>query len=93
MAFIEAKVLSNLPKEMEVVFLNGKEIEYSYDKENMSRAFYSFKNYKGFPHLMKIENGQMIDQSIHTSFFRCLNGRMELSALLNEIAQFCRRQN
>ena len=84
--FIVSKVLPSLPENITPVFLNGKRIEP--EDRNMSKIFYSFRNYSRFPHLVKIRNGQVLDRSINSTFYRCLDQNLDLSEFFEEVNSF-----
>ncbi|WP_103867381.1 hypothetical protein [Aquimarina sp. I32.4] len=86
--YIEEKILPNLPKEIDIVYLNGKKIESDYTTEFISEALYNLKNYNRFPHLIKIRNGQLIDKSINNPFYNILNLNKPKSAFLGQINRF-----
>lgn len=69
--FIKEKILPNLPKEIEPIYLNGGLIESEiYEQKFLSNALYKLDNYSRFPHLLKIRNGKAIDFSINKDFFK-----------------------
>ncbi|WP_218598873.1 hypothetical protein [Polaribacter sp. NJDZ03] len=55
--YIEKSILLSLNKDVEIVYLKGRNIESKYNKEFISEALYGLKQYSKFPHLMKIRNG------------------------------------
>ncbi len=85
---IETIIIPRLPKDVEIIFLNGKVIESDYAKTFMSRALYSLKNYQKFPHLMKIRNGEVLDFSLNNTFYNTINQQQPLDKLLAEINLF-----
>ena len=86
--YIEEKIIPNLSNGIEIVYLNGKKLETNYDKEFISESLYKLKNYKRFPHLMKIRNGKLIDKSVNNPFYNVLNLNKPKTELLNQINQF-----
>lgn len=88
-AFIEEQILPKLPSEIEVLFLNGRQLETNeYDKKFLSRAIYGFRNYTRFPHLLKIRNGEPVDCSINSEVFNCLNQEKNGSEVFVRINEF-----
>ena len=71
--YIEDEIIPNLKSGIEIVYLNGKKVESEYNIEFISEALYKLKNYRRFPHLMKIRNGKLIDKSINNPFYNVLN--------------------
>ncbi len=86
--FIEQKIIPNLPKEIEIIYLNGRELQSDYDETFVSMLLYSFKEYKKFPHLLKIRNGQIIDLSINNRTFNCINQGKPIENMFDEINSF-----
>tara|TARA_B110000046_G_C12754494_1_gene298188 strand:- start:3 stop:500 length:498 start_codon:yes stop_codon:yes gene_type:complete len=86
--YIEEQIIPNLTDGIEIVYLNGKKVESEYNVEFISEALYKFKNYSGFPHLMKIQNGKLIDKSINNPFYNVLNLKKDKTELLTKINRF-----
>ncbi|MEM6894660.1 MAG: hypothetical protein AAF554_13290 [Bacteroidota bacterium] len=86
--FIEDEILPNLTNSIEIVYLNGRKVESAYNEECISEALYALKTYSGFPHLMKIRNGKLIDKSINNPFYNVLNVNTSKSELLTKIHRF-----
>ena len=86
--YLEENIITNLNKEVAIVYLNGRNIESEYNKEFISEALYGLKHYTKFPHLMKIRNGQLIDKSINNPFFGILKMNKPKAELLGEINSF-----
>ena len=86
--YIEEQIIPNLTNGIEIVYLNGKKVESEYNVGFISEALYKFKNYNGFPHLMKIQNGKLIDKSINNPFYNVLNLKKNKTELLTKINRF-----
>jgi hypothetical protein len=86
--YIEIDIVPNLNDGIEIVYLNGKKIESEYNSEFISEALCGLKHYNKFPHLMKIRNGKLIDESINNPFYGVLNMNKSKSKLLNKINEF-----
>ena len=69
---IEEEIIPSLDKSINIVKLNGKEPQTELDKEMISYALYRIKNI-GFPNVMKIVNGKLIDLSMHKEVYDCIN--------------------
>jgi len=87
-AYIENEIIPNLTDSIEIVYLNGKKLESEYNNEFIGEALRKLKNYKRFPHLMKIRNGKLIDKSINNPFYNVLNQNKSKKELLNQINTF-----
>lgn len=86
--FIESYIIPKLPESVEVIFLNGRAIESDYSREFISHALYRLKNYRKFPHLMKVRNGEITDFSLNNTFYSIINQNKPLDELLNEVDLF-----
>ena len=68
--FLKNRVIPNLHKDIETIYLNGRNIETEkYDVKFLSSIFYKFQNYSRFPHLLKIRGEKILDESINNEFF------------------------
>jgi len=86
--FIETVIIPRLPKDVEIIFLNGRTPESGYSNTFISHALYSLKNYRKFPHLMKIRNGEVIDFSLNNTFYNTINQQQPVDKLLVEVNHF-----
>src|SRR5690606_33926002 len=86
--FIEEGIIPSLVNNVEIVYLNGRQVESEYPKEFISNALYSLKTYNKFPHLMKIRNGKLIDKSVNNIFYSIMNQHKPKTKLLAEINKF-----
>ncbi|MEO0528858.1 MAG: hypothetical protein AAFZ89_16620 [Bacteroidota bacterium] len=86
--YIEEQIIPNLTDGIEIVYLNGKKVESEYNTEFISEALYKLKDYRRFPHLMKIRNGKLIDKSINNPFYSVLNLAKSKNELLTQIYRF-----
>jgi hypothetical protein len=86
--FIEKKVIPMLDKEVELIYLDGREPKSKYIKDNISLVLYKFKNYTRFPHLLKVRGGQIIDESINNEFFNTLSQNKPVDNLVGKIHRF-----
>ena len=71
--FIEKNILPTLNPDIKVIFLDGKTPKSDYDQSFISKALYSIKDRKGFPYLLKISNGKLMDKSINNDFYNTIN--------------------
>ena len=87
--YIETEIIPKLNNNIEIVFLNGKKIENeNFPYEFLSNALYKLNNYSKFPHLMKIRNGKLIDESINSIFYSIKNQNKPQEKLLKQIDNF-----
>jgi len=86
--FIKQKIIPNLPESVEVIFLDGKAPESEYGLKFISRVLYKFKTYQGFPHLLKVRKGNIIDKSINNELFNTINHNKPIVDLIFKISSF-----
>ncbi len=63
--------------------LCGKE-----NKEFFKKLLWDLRKYKKFPHLVKIENGKIIENSINNLTYNIINGTQSLNELIDLINKF-----
>ncbi len=86
--FIEKELIPKLDKDIELIYLDGREPKSKYVRDQISLALYKLKNYTRFPHLLKIRDGQMIDESVNNEFFNTMTQNKPLDKLLSDINRF-----
>lgn len=86
--YIEKELIPRLDKEIELIYLDGREPKSKYVRDQISLALYKLKNYTRFPHLLKIRDGQMIDESVNNEFFNTMTQNKPLDKLLGDINRF-----
>jgi len=86
--FIENNILPSLPKDIEIIFLNGKTIETNYSTKFISHILYNLKQYHKFPHLIKIRNKKILDHSINNTFYNIFHQNLPLDKFFNEMNIF-----
>lgn len=89
--YIQQYVLPSLPYSVEVIFLNGKTPESDYEQKFISNALFKFKNYHGFPHLLKIRNGVTLDESVNNELFNTMVQNKSVDELILKINGFFER--
>jgi hypothetical protein len=67
-----------------VIFLNGKIPKSNFPEKFISRMLYRIDNI-GFPNIMKIVDGKVIDISLKKEFYKELNKDPEVSRISNLI--------
>jgi len=87
-SFVEITLSPLLSSEIELIYLDGKILHSSYDKQLIFNLLHHLQNYSKFPHLIKIRNGRVIDQSINNDFFNTLNQDKPIEHLLDKIECF-----
>lgn len=86
--YIDENIIPYLSDKIDIVYLNGKMVESKYQSEFISATLYRLKNYRRFPHLMKIRDGKLIDKSINNPFYNILNLNKPKDKLLKSIHHF-----
>jgi hypothetical protein len=89
---IETKILPSLDESIHVVKLIGKEATTNLDKKYISHALYRIKNI-GFPNVMRVVNGQLLDVSLHSEIYNSINNEKseELVGLVNSKIELLRQ--
>jgi hypothetical protein len=86
--FIEKEVIPKLDERIEIIYLDGREAKSAYVKEHILLALYKLDNYIRFPHLLKIRDGQIIDESVNNEFYNVMNQNKPMDKLLTDIHEF-----
>ncbi len=86
--FIEKNILPTLSPDIKVIYLDGKTPKSDYDQSFISKVLYSIKDRKGFPYLLKITDGQLIDKSINNDFYNTINQNKDIGQLSKKILSF-----
>lgn len=86
--YLRQHIIPNLPASVEVIFLNGKKPESDYERKFISHALYKLKDYQGFPHLLKVRNGNAIDKSLNNELFNTINQNKPVEELMLKIIDF-----
>jgi hypothetical protein len=86
--FAKNVVVPALEPTVQVVFVDGRDVQFGNDSKYLSRMLDSIQERKGFPYLLKIKNGQVIDMSVNNQFYNILVGRKPIAPLLERINTF-----
>jgi len=86
--FIENNLIPHLNKDVEVIFLDGEYPKSTFSREFISHMLHDLKNYKKFPHLMKVRNGEVLDQSVNNELYNTLNQGKAIDNLIDTIHSF-----
>lgn len=86
--YIETHILPTLAEDIEVVYINGLQVESTTNPKFIGKALRQLQHYQRFPHLMKIRNGQLVDKSINNSFYNVLNLGKSKAELIDSINTF-----
>lgn len=86
--FIEKNILPILPSDINIIYLNGRNPKSAFEQKFISRLLYTIKDRKGFPYLLKISNGKLIDKSINNDFYNTMNLNKDIALLRKKIIDF-----
>jgi hypothetical protein len=86
--FIERCIIPTLPSEVRLIFLDGRSPKSDYSQKFASAVLYRIKNQVGFPYLLKVQNGIVLERSINNELYNSLNQRHSVQALHNAINKF-----
>ncbi|MFD2717630.1 hypothetical protein ACFST9_02815 [Hymenobacter monticola] len=86
--FARDVIVPELATSVHIVFVNGKEVEFGADSKYISRMLYDIKERKGFPYLLKIEDGQVANMSVNNQFYSIMIGRKPIEPLLDRMNTF-----
>jgi len=86
--FIETTILPTLSSDIKIIYVDGKIPKSDYDQNFISTLLYSIKDRKGFPYLLKISNGQLVDKSISQDFYKTMNQNKDIRHLNENINSF-----
>ncbi|TKC10199.1 hypothetical protein FA048_08355 [Pedobacter polaris] len=85
---IEQKILPLLDNEINIIFLDGRKPVSDFNNSYISTALYEVKNKIGFPYLLKIRDGVVIDKSINAELYKTINHNKDMNSLVEKIDLF-----
>lgn len=86
--FIEKNILPLLGSDINVLFLNGKNVESNYEKKFMTKVLYSLKDKKGFPYIIKIHQGEVLNCSLNNEVYNTMVQQKSIEPLIQKINSF-----
>jgi hypothetical protein len=86
--FIEKVIIPTLPKDVKLIFLDGKYPKSDYSERFASRVLYRIENQVGFPYLLKIQGGILIEKSVNNELYNSLNQGHDIKVLYDAINKF-----
>lgn len=87
-SYINRNILPILSTDIKVIFLDGKVPKSDYETKFISHMLYQIKDRKGFPYLLKVSQGRLIDKSINNDFYNTKNQDKDIHLLSEKINQF-----
>ena len=86
--FARDVIVPELAPSVHIVFVNGKSVEFGDDSKHVSTMLSRIKERNGFPYLLKIEEGKVIDLSVNNQFYSIMMGRKSIMPLLERMNSF-----
>lgn len=71
-AFFEERVKPYLPAGVHVILLEGKKPKSAFTAKYISYMLYHIRDKKGFPNMMKVQDGIVTDVSLKTEFYKAM---------------------
>nr|WP_276903429.1 hypothetical protein [Pedobacter kyonggii] len=86
--FIEEQIIPILPGDVKLIFLDGKYPKSDYSEKFASTVLYKIENQVGFPYLLKVQNGIVLEKSVNNELYNSLNQGHGIQVLYNVINKF-----
>jgi hypothetical protein len=82
--FVEEEILPALDSGINIIHLVGKRPVSEYDERCISHMLYRIKQV-GFPNIMKIKDGHVVDLSLHNELYNTINQRKDPEVFLTAL--------
>jgi len=86
--FIEKQIMPILPKDVKLIFLDGRFPVSEYPHQFTSMLLYNIRNQVGFPYLLRIQEGNVLEKSINNELYNSLNQGHDTKPLYDAINNF-----
>lgn len=86
--FIQQQIIPHLPADVKLIFLDGKIPISDYSHQFASTILYKIQNQVGFPYLLKVRDGIVLEKSINNELYNSLNQRQDIKVLYAAINKF-----
>ncbi|MGQ7853053.1 hypothetical protein ACUN24_02265 [Pedobacter sp. WC2501] len=86
--FIEKEIIPYLPADVKLIFLDGRFPVSEYSHQFASTVLYKIQNQVGFPYLLKVQGGTLIEKSINNEVYNSLNQVHDIQVLYTAINKF-----
>ncbi|SDG18640.1 hypothetical protein SAMN05421827_10461 [Pedobacter terrae] len=86
--FIENQIIPTLPKDVKIIFLDGRTPRSEYTKSFASKILYRIQNQVGFPYLLRVQEGIVLEKSINNELYNSLNQGHDTEPLYEAINKF-----
>lgn len=87
-AYIEEFILPQLPEQVAIIFLNGRAPQSDYPEAVASALLWRVKNFEGFPHLIKLNEGNTEEKSLNNLVYNCINQQKDSILIINVVRDF-----
>jgi len=87
-SYIEEAIIPQLAPNIQIIFLNGREVTNREDSMYISRMLRFVKDRRGFPYLLKIVDEKVLDCSIKYQTYNTKNSNKPTEPLLASINAF-----
>lgn len=87
-SYIEENILPRLAPEIKIIFLDGRTPESDFQSGYISKFLYDIKDKRGFPYLLIVKDGCIIDKSINNEFYNTMNQNKDLDQLMEKMHSF-----
>jgi uncharacterized membrane protein YbaN (DUF454 family) len=81
-------IIPALEPNIKVIFVDGRNVKSGDDSKYISRMLYSIQERKGFPYLLKIKDGQILNMSVNNQFYSIMISHKSITPLLERINAF-----
>jgi hypothetical protein len=86
--YTKENISSKLPSGFEIIYLKNKIAFSRYETRYISHLLHSVKDRRGFPYLIKIENGMAIDESVNKQYYNIKHQKGDINKLIKQIVKF-----
>lgn len=91
--FIEKYIIPTLPSEVKLIFLDGRSPKSDYSQRFASTVLYKIENQVGFPYLLKVQNGIVLEKSVNNELYNSLNQGHDIQVLFNVMNKFYQEEH
>mgnify|MGYP006951074210 CR=1 FL=1 len=91
--FIEKYIIPTLPSEVKLIFLDGRYPKSDYSQRFASTVLYKIENQVGFPYLLKVQNGIVLEKSVNNELYNSLNQGHDIQVLFNVMNKFYQEEH
>ncbi len=86
--FIEDKIIPALAPDVKIILLEDTADKFEFERKFIAKALTIIKDRKGFPYLLKVSNGQLMNRSINHDFYTLMTQNTGYPELKENINSF-----